>query len=103
MAELKRRTLSLSTGKQIKLYGTSIAISKSLEVGEGYAPTIFSCVEEQLEGKSTPTTSIANPHKLTKDEIMELADYNIQLWMDLKTNIRKHGFDTKIFNQDAVR
>ena len=103
MAELKRRTLSLSTGKQIKLFGTSIAISKSLEVGEGYAPNIFSCVEEQPEGKSTSTTSLSNPHKLTKDEIMELADYNIQLWMDLKTNVRKHGLDAKIFNQDAAR
>jgi len=103
MAELKRRTLLLSTGKQIKLFGTSIAISKSLEVGEGYAPNIFSCVEEQPEGKTT-TTSVSNPHKLTKEELMELADYNIQLWMDLKTNIRKHGFDSsKIFNQDAVR
>ncbi len=35
---------------------------------------------------------------------MELADFNIQLWMDLKANIRKHGLDTgKIFNQDASR
>ncbi len=103
MAELKRRTLLLSSGKQIKLFGTSIAISKSLEVGEGYAPNIFSCVEEQPEGKGTPTTSLSNPHKLTKDEILELADYNIQLWMDLKTNVRKHGIDTKIFTQDMMR
>ena len=102
MADFKRRTLLLSTGKQIKLFGTSMAIGKSLEIGEGYAPNIFSCIEEQPEGKTT--TTVSNPHKLTQDEIMELADYNIQLWMDLKNNIRKHGLNSpKIFNQEAVR
>jgi len=36
--------------------------------------------------------------------MMELADYNIQLWMDLKDNIRKHGLSSpKVFNQDALR
>ena len=102
MAELKRRTLTLSSNKQIKLFGNSIAIGKSLEVGEGYAPNIFSCVEGQPEGHTT--ASVSNPHKLTTEEIMELADYNIQLWLDLKNNIRKYGLDSpKIFNQDAVR
>ena len=52
MAEFKRRTLTLSTGKQIKLYGNSIGIGKSLEVAEGYAPNIFSHIskEEQALG-----------------------------------------------------
>lgn len=102
MADFKRRTLLLSSGKQIKLFGSSIAIGKSLEIGEGYAPNIFSCVSEQIASKSNG--SINNPHDLTSEEIMELADYNIQLWMDLKTNIRKHGLQSpKIFNQDALR
>ena len=102
MAELKRRTLTLSSDKQIKLFGNSIAIGKSLEIGEGYAPNIFSCVEGPSDGKTN--TSISNPHKLTSEELMELADYNIQLWMDLKNNIRKYGVNSpKIFNQDAVR
>ena len=102
MADLKRRTLLLSTGKQAKLFGSSMAICKSLEIGEGYAPNIFSCIEEQPEGKISATVS--NPHKLTQDEIMEMADYNIRLWMDLKDNIRKHGLNSpKIFNQEAIR
>lgn len=34
---------------------------------------------------------------------MELADFNIQLWMDLKSNIRKHGVESsKIFNRNAA-
>lgn len=102
MAELKRRMFQLSTGKQIKLFGNSMAIGKSLEIGEGYAPNIFSCIEEQQDGKNTP--AVSNPHKLTPEEMMELADYNIQLWMDLKANIRKYGLGSpRIFNQDAVR
>ena len=40
MAEFKRKTFLLSTGKQIKLFGNSIAIGKSLEIGEGY-PRIY--------------------------------------------------------------
>jgi hypothetical protein len=99
MADLKRRTLHLSSGKQIKLFGTSVAISKSLEIGEGYAPNILSLVEEQPDNKNT--TGLSNPHRLTVDEIMDLADFNIQLWMDLKAGLRRFGqVDPKIFGQD---
>ncbi|WP_298737868.1 hypothetical protein [uncultured Chitinophaga sp.] len=45
MTDFKRRTLILNSGKQIKLFGNSIAIGKSLQIGEGYAPNIFSCME----------------------------------------------------------
>ena len=100
MAEFKRRTLLLSSGKQIKLFGSSVAIGKSLEIGEGYAPNIFSCINNQSEDKSLGVVS--NPHQLNSEEMMELADFNIQLWMDLKANIRKHGVESlKIFNRDA--
>ncbi len=99
MAEFKRRTLVLSTGKQIKLFGNSFAIGKSLEIGEGYAPNIFSFTAEQTADKTTP--SISNTHKLSAEELMELADYNIRLWMDLKDNIRRHGVEnTKVFNRE---
>jgi hypothetical protein len=123
MIEFKRRTLFLSNGKQIKLFGNSLAIARSLEVGEGYAPNIFSILEQQQEEKAVPeiskdaqdgkkkrgpaaktlTASVSNPHKLTQEDLMEIADYNIQLWMDLKANIRKHGLNSpKIFNQEAA-
>jgi hypothetical protein len=96
MADFKRKTLLLCTGKQIKLYGNSLAIGKNLQIGEGYAPNIFSCLEEQPESKTGPVVS--NPHKLTSDEIYDMADYNIQLWMNLKANVRRYGpNDPKIF------
>ena len=51
MTEFKRRTLILNSGKQIKLFGNSIAIGKSLQIGEGYATNILSCIEQQQEVK----------------------------------------------------
>jgi len=102
MADLKRRTLQLSSGKQIKLFGNSVAISKSLEIGEGYAPNILSVIEEQADNK-TPA-GLSNPHRLTVEELMDLADFNIQLWMDLKAGLRKYGqVDPKIFGQEATK
>jgi hypothetical protein len=102
MADLKRRTLQLSSGKQIKLFGNSVAISKTLEIGEGYAPNILSAIEAQPDNKIP--ACISNPHKLTPDELMELADFNIQLWMDLKAGLRKYGqVDPKIFGQEPTK
>jgi len=124
MAELKRRTLALVSGKQIKLYGTSMAIGASLEIGEGSAPNIFAFMEQQPEEKpSVEQTSIAetgkapkenhankttaliiNPFRLSASDLMEIADYNMQLWMNLKDNIRKHGVASpKTFNTDAAK
>ena len=100
MAEFKRRTLFLSTGKQIKLFGSSIAIGKSLEIGEGYAPNIFSLYSDNPVTDTT-SAAVTNPHKLTAEEIMEIADYNIRLWMELKEAIRKFGVTSeKIFNRE---
>jgi len=102
MADLKRRTLQISSGKQIKLFGNSVAISKSLELAEGYAPNILSLIDDPSDGK-TPG-SLSNPHKLTVDELMELADFNMQLWMNLKAALRRYGqVDPRIFSQDVPR
>ncbi|MHA4812564.1 hypothetical protein ACX0G9_31010 [Flavitalea flava] len=102
MADLKRRTLQLSSGKQVKLFGNSVAISKSLEIGEGYAPNILSVIEEQQDNKIP--AGLSNPHRLTPDELMDLADFNIQLWMDLKAGLRKYGqVDPKIFGQESAK
>src|ERR1700743_4035131 len=102
MADLKRRTLQLSSGKQVKLFGNSVAIAKSLEIGEGGPPNILSIIEEQPDDKIP--AGLSNPHRLTVDELMDLADFNIQLWMDLKAGLRKYGQDDqKVFGQDATK
>jgi hypothetical protein len=102
MAEFKRQTFQLSTGKQIKLHGNSFFINRSLEIGEGFVPNIFSLFEEQSDGKTSPTVS--NPHKLTLEELHELADYNIRLWLDLKESIRSSGINNaKVFSRESIR
>lgn len=122
MTDFKRRTLFLSTGKQIKLYGNSMAIGASLEIGEGSALNIFSFIEQHPEEKADveisasaqdgklvkekpvkkATAAVLNPHRLTAADLMEIADYNIRLWMDLKDNIRKHGVgNPKIFDRES--
>jgi hypothetical protein len=122
MADIKRRTLTLTSGKQIKMYGNSMAIGSSLEVGEGAAPNILSFMEQSeaespdnimpdftAENKpkkakpiSKPFATVLNPHRLTVMEILEMADFNIRLWSDLKDNIRRHGVSNpKIFNRES--
>lgn len=102
MAELRRKLLILGSGKQVRLYGGSIAISKGLEIGEGCAPNIFSFTG--TEGPSDPEGKVLNVHGLSAADLEELADYNIQLWMNLKANLRRHGVENpKVFNHDALR
>ena len=99
MADIKRKVLTLSSGKQIRLYGNSVAISRSLEIGEGYAPNILSGTSDQPDN---PKEGVINPHKLTPEELMEIADFNIQLWMDLKANIRRFGVsNSRIFTGES--
>ncbi len=102
MAELKRRTIIFSSGKQIRLFGNSVGISKTLEIGEGYNPNILGSNYEENEGDAPALVN--NPHKLSQEEIMELADYMMQLWLQLKENIRKNGITSpKIFIREGLK
>ncbi|MCF3110615.1 hypothetical protein LL912_17650 [Niabella sp. CC-SYL272] len=58
MADFKKRTLHLSSGKQIRFYGDSMAIGPALQIGEGSAPTIFSYIEPQNVAGSADTTAL---------------------------------------------
>jgi len=124
MAELKRRTLQLSTGKEIKLFGNSLAINNALEIAEGAAPNIFFFLEEQFAEETIiettnessdlkaakpkpikkPSAVVSNTHRLNRQELEEIADYNIRLWMDLKDKIRQHSLnDVRIFNREGLK
>lgn len=97
MAELKRQIFTFSTGKQIKLYGTGFGLTRTLEISEASAPNIFWMIEGDEGGKPT----ISNPRKLTPEEIMELADFCIRQWMDLKEGVRRYGVaDSKLFYRE---
>lgn len=101
MADLKKRVLVLSNGRQIKLFGNSIGIAKSMELGELYAPNILSVSTDNADAK-TPAV-VDNPHRLTEAEVFEIADYYIRLWLDLKDAVRKHGLNSaKIFNREGM-
>src|SRR5699024_1869814 len=103
MAELKKRTLKLSTGRKVKLYGTSIGISDTLEIGEGYAPNLLALHPEVKTDKTT-SLHVHNPNRFTAEELMELSDYMMQLWLQLKLNIRKHGTESpKLFAKKSGR
>lgn len=96
MADYRKNVLALSTGRQIKLYGTCIGIGKTLEIAEAYAPNILAAVQGAKNGQA----EVQNPLGLTSEELHEIADYHIRLWMDLKDSIRKHGVSSsKIFSQ----
>lgn len=107
MTSFKKRTLFLSTGKEVKLYGNSFAIGATGEIGEGAPPNIFFAVD-RIESGSFPAgvtpeqkaksggraaMAVHNPHDLTAEELMEIADYNMGLWLELKANLRKFGVD----------
>lgn len=101
MADLRKKVLSFENGKTLKLWGNSVAISKSLEIGEGYAPNLFAYSVSQKDDKANP--EVYNPHGLTKEELLELADFQIRLWMDLKDSIRRYGINSvKVFVKEAM-
>ena len=103
MAELKKRTLKLSTGRQVKLYGVSIGISDTLEIGEGYAPNLLA-LNTEVKTDKTSSLHVHNPNRFTAEELMELADYMMQLWLQLKTNIRKYGTESpRLFMKKSGR
>ncbi|MCD2424346.1 hypothetical protein LQ567_16320 [Niabella pedocola] len=118
MTDFKKRVLYLNSGKHIRFYGDSMAIGPGLQIGEGATPTIFAYIEPQnltggAEASATSSTgqqrkssigSVQNPFGLTDTDLHEIADYNIQLWMNLKNNLRKYGVDNpKVFNRDELR
>lgn len=99
MAEYKKNIIVLSTGKQIKLFGTCIGISKSLEIAEAYAPNLLSNSNDLVNVGTG--NEVSNPKNLSVEEIQEIADFNIRLWLDLKDRVRKFGITSKkIFNKE---
>lgn len=91
MAVIKKRVLMLSSNRQIRLSGHTLCISNSLEIGEGFTKNLFGLPEVTKPGQGP--LPIVNPFALTREDLFEIADYKIFLWMHLKDRIRQFGLE----------
>jgi hypothetical protein len=97
MAILKKDSIIFSSGRQIDIPGGIVSITKSLELTDYYSRNILfydyaSKGNKQLE-------PVRNIYSLTTEELVEVADCMIQLWINLKDNTRKLGINSPdIFN-----
>jgi hypothetical protein len=78
MAYIKKRLLVLSSGRKIKLTGIGLFISADHEIGEGFTNSLFS--PAQGDAGLLP----ANPYRLTKGELHEIADMIIKSAVQFK-------------------
>lgn len=119
MADIKRRSLFFLKGKEIKLFGNSLAINKAFQIGEGGPPNILSFTEQPVEPKGKETlagggpeaqvkeqpkkmrTVLFNPYGLTEEDLFELADFQIRIWVEFKESLRRNGLTHKLFNSDS--
>jgi hypothetical protein len=97
MAILKKDTIIFSSGRQIKVPGGILSISRSLELADYYSRNVLYYEVEHRKNKDVEP--VGNVYNLTKDEVIEIADCMIQLWIELKDNVRKSGIkSSEIFN-----
>lgn len=101
MAYVKKRVLHLSSGKQLKMAGISIAICPTLEIGEGFTNNILGVINSPNEGIAHSVVS--NPYSLSEQDFQELADFIIGLCINFKEAIRTEGIkDPSIFRKAGV-
>lgn len=91
MAILQKDTIIFSSGKELMVPQAAISINRRLELSDYYSRQIFFC-DQSIPGDKKSAT-VVNIHRLSRDEIIEIADCMIQLWIDLKDNLRVYGND----------
>ncbi|MCS3801010.1 hypothetical protein [Niastella sp. OAS944] len=97
MAVFKKDIITFSNGRQIKVPGGIFTIISSLELADYYSRLVFFYDHDSKNNKEI--TSVKNIYNLTKEELIEVADCMIALWIDLKDNVRRYGVDNpEIFN-----
>src|ERR1700753_2062477 len=89
MAKLKKDSVVFSSGRQINIPGGIVSINKSLELSDYYSRNIL--FPDPAFKTDKAVEPVQNIHKLTNQELIELADNMIYLWMNLKDNVRKYG------------
>lgn len=89
MATLKKDAIIFSNGRQIKVPGGILSIARTLELADYYSRNVLYYDVEHRKNKDVEP--VGNFYNLTKDELIEIADCMIQLWIELKDNVRKSG------------
>lgn len=82
MVHSKSEIINFTSGRQILLPGGVVSINRNLELADYYSRNIL------YLDNATQGGNVVNIHNLTKDELIELSDMMIQLWIELKNNVR---------------
>jgi len=93
MAILKKNSILFTNGREIKVPGGILSITRSLELADYFSRNVLYYEPEHKKNKEI--APVGNIHDLTKDELIEVSDCMIQLWMELKDNVRKHGITSE--------
>lgn len=93
MAVLKKDTIIFSSGRQIKVPGGILAITRSLEIADYYSRNILFYNKDSKRNKEVE--AVTNLYNLTSEELIEIADAMIQLWIGLKDNVRRFGIKSE--------
>ncbi len=97
MANVKKDQMSFENGRQLTIPGGIVSISKSLELADYYSRSIL--FYDPISKTNKAVEPVQNIYNLTGNELIELADNMIRLWIDLKDNVRKYGIKSpEIFN-----
>ena len=98
MTSSKRDSIIFSSGREIVLPGGVVSITRDFELADYYSRNIFYLDSSASVGK------VVNIHNLSKDEMIELSDLMIQLWIELKNNIRSNDINSPaIFNSKSIK
>lgn len=98
MAIVKKDTIVFSNGREISAPGGIISITRTLELSDYYSRNVFFLDGQASGGK------VVNIYQLSKDELIEIADLMIQLWMELKDNVRQSDItNPAIFKAKSAR
>jgi len=97
MATIKKDLIIFASGRQITVPNGSLSITRRLEIADYYSRNIFFADGQPTGDKKID--KVTNIYGLTREEVIEIADAMIHLWIDLKDNVRALGVDTpEIFN-----
>ena len=92
MATIKEDIMVLRSGRQVPVSCSNLIIRPNLELVTGWQSDFL--IKNKKKIKDEPNCEVTNPYNLSKDDLFEMADYMMQLWMKLKDNIRTYRLES---------